>query len=101
MIKKPYIKKYGVFSGFDVWIVDGNYIRTNIDIEFTNAGQHYRFKYIPKNELWIDRKYGEPGEEKYYIDSLVIENRLMSKGKGYDESSDKSDFVEIKERKNS
>ena len=48
MRKKPYIKKYEEIAGFQVWIVDGDYIRNNLDIEFTNYGQHYRFKIIPK-----------------------------------------------------
>jgi hypothetical protein len=27
-----------------------------MDEEFTNFGQHYRYPYIPKNELWIDQE---------------------------------------------
>jgi hypothetical protein len=29
-----------------------------MDEEFTNFGQHYRYPYIPKNELWIDQEAG-------------------------------------------
>src|SRR3989344_4485112 len=55
-MKKPYIKKYCKISKFSVFIVDGAYIREFIDEEFTNFGQHFRFKFIPKNEFWIDKK---------------------------------------------
>ena len=50
-MKKPYIKKYGKVSGFKIYLVDGKYIRSNMDEEFTNCGQHYQFKFIPKDEL--------------------------------------------------
>lgn len=94
---KPYVKRFSEASGFDIWIVDGEYIRTNIEKEFTNYGQHYRFNFIPKNEFWID-KQKVPGEEKFYISYLLIENRLMSKGVDYNEAVDKANAVERKER---
>lgn len=97
-MKKPYIKKLSKISNFTVWIVDGKYIRGNIDEEFTNAGQHYKYKFIPENELWIDEE-GAPGEEKYYIDYLLAENRFMAKGMSYDEAVDKANIIERKERK--
>lgn len=100
-MKKPYLKKYGKVSNFTVWIVDGNYIRKNVDPEFTNFDQHYHVKYIPKNEFWIDKRYGEPGEEKYYIAHLLVENKLMSQGKSYKEALYKGSVAELKERRNS
>ena len=48
-MKKPYIKKYKSINGFDVWIVDGKYIRDKINEEFTNFGLNSRFRFIPKN----------------------------------------------------
>jgi len=54
--KLPYIKKIDERGNLQIWIVDGSYIRSHIDEEFTNFGQHYSFSYIPKNELWIERE---------------------------------------------
>ena len=54
-IKLPYLEKMDERAGLQVWIVDGSYIRGHIDEEFTNFGQHYRYKYIPENEFWIDQ----------------------------------------------
>ena len=82
-MKKPYIKKYKQVSKFTVWIVDGKYIRTNIDEEFTNFGHHLIFSFIPKNEFWIDHEFGESEEAQYYIDHMLIENRLMAQGKSF------------------
>jgi hypothetical protein len=99
-MKKPYLKKFANISGFNVFIVDGEYIRENMDEEFTNFGQHYRFKFIPKNEFWIDKERDE-GEERYYIDSMLVMNRLMAMGVSHDDAVKKADAVERRERANS
>ena len=51
MPKLPYIEQVGGRGDLQIWVVDGGYIRGHIDEEFTNYGQHYRFTYIPTNEL--------------------------------------------------
>jgi hypothetical protein len=77
--QKPYIRKLKTVSKFTVWIVDGAYIRCNIDEEFTNCGQHHKYKFIPEKELWIDRAR-TVGEDKYYIASMLIMDKLRKKG---------------------
>lgn len=96
-MKRPYVKKICDIKSFSVWFVDGKYIRTNIDEEFTNFGQHYRFNFIPKKEFWIDRGAGKD-EEKFYIDHLLAEHRLMSKGESYSTAIDFADKIEMRER---
>lgn len=101
MVKKnkPYIKKYGVAKDFVVWIVDGRHIRANMDEEFTNFGQHYMFNFIPKNEFWIDKKYGDESEIKYFIDHMYTEFVLMREGKSSSLALRKANAVEREERK--
>lgn len=98
---KPYLKKYCKISKFTVWIVNGKYIRNNLDEEFTNFGQHYRFSFIPINEFWIDKEYDGGGEEKFYIDHLLVEHRLMSKGISYIDALIIADKTELRERSKS
>lgn len=98
MIQKPYIKKMDTISKFTVWSVDDKYIRENIDEEFANFGQHYRFQFIPLNEFWIDHER-TPGEEYFFIHHLLIENRLMAKGMDYDKAIEKADLAEKRERR--
>ncbi|MCX6750419.1 MAG: hypothetical protein NTZ83_03100, partial [Candidatus Pacearchaeota archaeon] len=99
-IKKVYIRKFPEMSGFKIWIVDGKYIRDNIDEEFTNYGQHYSFNFIPKDEFWIDKEMN-PGEEKYFIDSMLVMNRLMLKGVENKEAVKIADKIEKRERSKS
>jgi hypothetical protein len=97
-MKKPYIKKIAAISKFSIWLVDGRYVRTRIDEEFTNFGQHFRFRFIPRNEFWIDHLHA-PGEEHFYIDHLLLENRLMAAGMDYDRALTRADRAELKERR--
>ena len=96
-MKKPYVKKFSKISNFIVWIVDGKYIRENIDEEFTNYGDHYHFSFIPKDEFWIDKER-VPGEEKYYIESMLVMSKLISKGVSRERAIDAADNAEKHER---
>ena len=98
--KQPYVKKAGQRGLISVWIVDGAYVRTHIDEEFTNYGQHYAFTFIPKDEFWIDRE-GKPDELKFFVDHLLIEHRLMARGISYDDALEAADRAERAERKKS
>jgi hypothetical protein len=97
-VKLPYIKKIERHGDLQVWIVDGSYIRGRIDEEFTNFGQHYRYSYIPIHELWIDQEAAED-EQRFFIDHLLTEHRLMAKGMPYEKALVEADRVERKERK--
>lgn len=97
-LKLPYVKKIDQRGRISIWIVDGSYIRSHIDEEFTNYGQHYRFKSIPKDELWIDQE-ANPDEQKFFIDHLLAEHRLMEKGVPYDQALEAADTAERAERR--
>ena len=49
--KLPYLKKAGMQGAISVWIVDGAYIRTYIDEEFTNFGQHDNFSLYSEERI--------------------------------------------------
>jgi hypothetical protein len=97
-LKQPYLKRDETRGDYQVWIVDGAYIRGNIDEEFTNFGQHYRYDYIPEKELWIDKE-AEHDERGFFIDHLLVEHDLMAKGVSYAEALTQADRVERKERR--
>src|SRR5512136_2363879 len=95
-LKPPYLQFDGARGDYQVWIVDGAHIRGHIDEEFTNFGQHYRYPYIPVSEFWIDRECGSD-ERAFFIDHLLVEHELMSKGASYAEALTQADLVERKE----
>jgi len=93
-----YLRKLDEIRTIAVWTVNGEYVRKAIDEEFTNFGQHYRFRFIPTHEFWIDREHGL-GEQQFFIDHLLVEHRLMAGGMPYDKALEKADAVEKKERR--
>jgi hypothetical protein len=97
-LKPPYAEKLKRWGKLQAWIVDGSYVRSHIDEEFTNFGQHYRYRYIPENELWIDREAGHD-ERRFFIDHLLVEHRLMAKGMAYDLALAEADREERKQRR--
>jgi hypothetical protein len=99
-MRKPYIKKIAKRGNINVWLIDGKYVRENLNHEFTNFGQHYIFKFIPQNEFWIDREH-KKGEAKFFIDHMLIEHRLMAEGKSGSDAMSAGDKVERRERRNS
>jgi hypothetical protein len=97
-IKPPYVAKVDERGDLQVWIVDGGYIRGHIDEEFTNFGQHYRYPYIPLNELWVDQE-AEHDERQFFIDHLLVEHRLMAQGMPYAQALTEADKAERRERR--
>jgi hypothetical protein len=96
--KPPYIQKLDSVDQLEVWVVDGAYIRGHLDEEFTNFGQHYRYPYIPEHELWLDQE-AQSDERPFFIDHLLVEHRLMSKGMPYDKALVAADRHERTERR--
>jgi hypothetical protein len=97
-LKPPYLRKDEARGDLQVWIVDGSYIRGHIDEEFTNFGQHYRYPYIPEDELWIDQEAAHD-ERPFFIDHLLVEHELMAKGVPYDKALVEADRAERRERR--
>jgi len=96
--KEFYIEKIGQRGRIKIYIVDGFAIRKDLDEEFTNFGQHFRFKCIPEYEFWLDKE-ASPNERKFYIDHLLIEWKLMKEGVSYKEACTRADERERAERK--
>ncbi|MGA3245188.1 MAG: hypothetical protein ABSE41_11260 [Bacteroidota bacterium] len=99
-LKPPYIKKVGQRGNITIWVVDGTYVRTHLDEEFTNYAQHYGFKCVPENEFWLDHEASED-EQQFFIDHLLVEYELMKKGMPYDDALEAADKKERSEREKS
>lgn len=96
-MRKPYLKLLRTVGKFSVWAVDGKYIRERWNGDFTNFGEHYRFRFIPMYEFWIDHEQA-PGEADFFIHHLLVEWRLMREGAEYDNALAYGDRSERAER---
>jgi hypothetical protein len=91
-------KYFKTVSKFKVYIVDGDWVRDNYSADFTNFGQHYRFNFIPLNEIWLDQA-DCLGEDDYFIIHAMIEYGLMAQGTSYDKADDIANSIERDKRK--
>ncbi len=91
--KLPYLKKIGRRGSIDVWLVDGTFVRTNIDEDFSNYGHHGSFDFIPAREWWLDEE-AKPDERDFYLRHLAVETRLMRQGKSYEDAREAADRME-------
>jgi hypothetical protein len=98
--KDIYFKKMCDIANFAVWFVRGDFIRKNVCEDFVNYGQPLHYKFIPKNEFWLDVE-NIPGEAQFYIEHLLVEYRLMKKGMKYESALKRAEIAEIKERSRS
>jgi len=99
-MKKPYLKKIKTVGKITVWQVDGGHVRQHFNGEFSNFGQHYKYRFIPTNEFWLDKTEIE-GEEMFFINHLEWEHKLMAVGKKYDWAFNQADRRERLERRHS
>jgi len=80
-----------------VWVVDGAYVRKNIDEEFSNFAHHFSTPEVRKNEIWIDEET-DPDEQRFFIHHAVVERRLMQRGLNYDAARKRANAEERKLR---
>ena len=92
------MKKIGSFSGYNVYYVSGYVIRREIDKTFPNYGSHRSFKFIPKNEFWIDYENRNKREAKYIIINFLAFEKEIEKGKNVDDAIKIANMIEKRER---
>lgn len=98
--ERPYIRELENWDPISVWEVDGAWVRKNQQKEFTNFAQwrHPLFKgIIPANEFWIDQG-SSPEEHKFFIEHMLHENYLQSRGLAFKKAEREATRVEERER---
>ena len=73
-----------MYSGHDckhgrkIFLVDGFHVRNTFDSDFSQGGNGYRYKWIPKKEIWIDACLS-PEEMDFVIYHECVECEFMLK----------------------
>lgn len=95
---KIYIKKIDKIGDYEVWLVDGSYVRKVINENFVECDHHFNHNFIPKNEFWIDEQTNH-NEWKFFIDRMFLEQGLVRVGESNKEASEIGAILEKKERR--
>jgi hypothetical protein len=68
-------------------------VRDLYDIDFTEGGHDWVYKFVPKGEVWIDNDV-KPEERSYIILHELHERNLMKKGLSYNDAHADSSQLE-------
>ena len=89
----PYLRRLEQRGRLTIWLVDGDYIRKNVNEEFTNFGHHWTIREIPADEIWLDVE-GHPDEQRFFVSHALAERALMERGKTYEQARVAADTLE-------
>lgn len=94
---QPHLHKYGENKDVTVWIVDGQYVRDNIFIDFVSGGNHERYNFVPSGEIWIDNDNED--EAGFILLHELIESSLMRGGADYEMAHNAANASETRARR--
>jgi hypothetical protein len=73
-------------NGLKIFLVDGNAVRNQFNPDFTKGGHNLAYKFIPKDEIWIEN-VGGPQEMKDILAHELYEHlEMQEEGKSYKEA---------------
>ena len=85
------------YKGFDVYTVNGDYVKISYSMEFVEGGNFKVYDFVPENEIWIDNKIDKEDRIPILIHEYV-EVIHMLKGMDYDSAHNKANQEEKKYR---
>lgn len=96
---KPYIKYIGRIKKFRLFVVDGDYIRNNMEDNFALAGHQLAYpNMIPHLEIWIEETTHK-SEILFLAVHEIFENKIMQWGVDYELAHEMANVIETACRK--
>jgi len=87
-------------DGVKVYLVNGGYVRDKLSTDFIGGGNWMAYpKFMPKNEVWVERRDTDQHDMRGILDHEIVEYRLMrDEGLSYEKAHEKANLHEKKER---
>src|SRR5688500_8137031 len=79
----PHRKLLAREDGLGIWRVDGHRVRDRLDVDFTNGAHAYTRRYVPEDEIWLDREAPGSGEWTFWAAHQLAERAAMARGVPY------------------
>lgn len=99
-LEPPRIKRLGYVTGLPVYLVSGEQVRNQIDIDFTQGGNEAAYPgYVPAGEIWIDDAMHALDRIATIFHEIVERNLVLYGGVDYDDAHDTACKREIEFRK--
>jgi hypothetical protein len=88
-LESPRIKRLGYVTGLPVYLVSGEKVRNDIDIDFTQGGNEAAYPgYVPPGEIWIDDAMHVLDRIATVFHEIVERNLVLYGGVDYDDAHD-------------
>lgn len=91
-MNKPYVRllRDERNEDFKVFLIDGEFVRDELDINFCLGGHHYVYDFIPEEEIWVEEMKDER-DTKDNMGHEIYERRLMKEdGLEYEKAHEKA-----------
>lgn len=99
-LEPPRLRRLGYVTGLPVYLVSGEQVRNNIDIDFTQGGNEAAYPgYVPPGEIWIDDAMHSLDRIATIFHEIVERNLVLYGGVDYDDAHDTACKREIEFRK--
>ena len=86
-VKPPRLRLLGHVTGLPVYLVSGERVRNDIDIDFTQGGNEAAYPgYVPKGEIWIDDAMHALDRIATTFHEIVERNMVLFGGIDYDDA---------------
>jgi hypothetical protein len=83
----------------DVWLIDGNVVRSLYKTDYTEGGHGYVYRWVPKRQIWIEKDL-DRWELPFIISHEYLELRMMrDEGIDYDQAHEFAAKIEFDLRK--
>jgi len=88
-LKPPRLRLLGRVAGLPIYLVDGETIRDDIDVDFVNGGNEAVYpSYIPPGEIWIDDAQHAIDRTATALHELIERDLMLHHGMSYDSAHD-------------
>lgn len=74
-----HVKHIDTVGPFAIWLVDGEYVRKELNENFVKFDHHAHFPFIPAHELWIDQETNFI-EHPLFVHHFLAERALLDSG---------------------
>lgn len=86
--KLPRLRLLGKIAGLSIYLVSGERVRDDVDIDFTLGGNEAVYTYVPPGEIWIDDAAHVLDRTATALHELVERDLMLHHGMDYDRAHD-------------
>jgi hypothetical protein len=93
------VRLFRVVRGVKIYLVDGEKVRDRLSVDFTMGSHRYRDKFVPLNEVWIEKILSPHDREALVIHEMHERGLMSTRGWGYERAHDSANVQERRFRR--